>query len=56
MYVLDLQKTHNSTQRIELLENESAMAQIIAQLKENIWIDINEAMTEIFPAIEIIFE
>lgn len=32
------------------------MAQTIAQGKENIWREINETMTEIWPSIEIIFE
>ena len=30
------------------------MAQTVAQAKENIWVEINEAMTEIWPSIKII--
>lgn len=32
------------------------MAQTLAQAKETIWLDINEAMNEIWPSIQIIFE
>jgi len=47
VYITELQNTYKLTQRIEILENEFSMAQIITQAKENIWIKINEAMTEI---------
>jgi hypothetical protein len=32
------------------------MANNLSQDKENIWIDINKSMTEIWPSIQIIFE
>ena len=32
------------------------MDNTLAQAKENIWIDINKSMTEIWPSIQIIFE
>jgi hypothetical protein len=32
------------------------MAKTLAQSKENIWIDINKSMAEIWPSIQIIFE
>ena len=32
------------------------MAQNLAQAKETIWIEINDAMSEIWPSIQIIFE
>ena len=32
------------------------MAQTLAQAKENIWININKSMIEIWPSIQIIFE
>ena len=56
MYVLELPKNHGLNQRIEVLENESVMAQTIAQENENFWAEINEFMTEILPSIAIIFE
>ena len=55
-YVVELQKSHRQTQRIEQLENESVMAQTLAQANENIWVKINEAITEIWPSIEIFFQ
>lgn len=56
VYLSELQKTHRLTQRIEFLEHESYMAQKIAQAKETIWVEIDEAMNEIWPSIEIIFK
>lgn len=56
VYLAELQKTHRLTQRIEYLENKSIMADTMAQAKENIWLEINEAITKIWPSIEIIFE
>lgn len=44
-YLAELQKSHRLTQRIEQLENEFVMAQTLAQAKECIWVDINEAIT-----------
>jgi len=55
-YVAELQKSHRLAQRIYFLESESVMAQNLAQAKENIWVDINQAITEIWPSIQIIFE
>lgn len=56
LYLVDLQNIHRLTQRIEQLENESAMVQTTAQKKENIWVEVNKTMTEIWPSKEIIFE
>jgi len=50
VYLAELQKTHKLTQKIEQLQNESIMAQTLAQAKEHIWVEINEAMTEIWPS------
>ena len=32
------------------------MAQTLAQAKESIWVDISQAITEVWPSIQIIFE
>jgi len=56
LYVEEMQKTHKLTGKIEELENESLMAQTLAQAKENIWADISQAITEVWPSIQIIFE
>ena len=37
------------TRRIEELENESLMAHTLAQAKENIWVDISQAIIEVWP-------
>ena len=56
LYVEEMQKTHKLTKNIEEFENESLMAQTFAQAKENIWPDISQAITEVWPSIQIIFE
>ena len=56
VYVLVLQKAHRLNKRIKVLENEYVMAQTMAPTKEKFCAKINEAMTEILPSIEIIFE
>ena len=55
-YVAELPKFHGISQRIEFLESELAMDQNLAHSKENVWVDINQAITEIWPSIQIIFE
>ena len=55
-YVAELQKSHRLTHRIEFLESDSVMAQTLAQAKENTRVDINQAITEIWPSIQIISE
>lgn len=44
------------TQQIETYENEAVISQIIGEAKENIWLNINESIIELWPSIEIIFE
>jgi len=56
VYLAELQKAHRLTQRIEFLENQSVIGDTITQAKESIWMEINEAITDIWPSIEIIFE
>lgn len=38
------------------MENESLMAQTLAQAKENIWADISQAIAKVWPSVQIIFE
>ena len=56
LYVEEMQKTHRLTRKIQELEDESLMAQTLAQAKENIWADIIQAITKFCPSIQIIFE
>jgi len=44
------------TLQIQTYENEVVIAQTIFQSKENIWLNINESIIELWPSIEIIFE
>ena len=44
------------TLQIQTYENEVVISQTIVQSKENIWININESIIELWPSIEIIFE
>jgi len=53
--VAELQKTHQLNLKIEQLHSESIMGHSIAQAKENIWTKIGEAITKIWPSIQIIF-
>lgn len=46
-HVEELHKSHRLTQKIEQLEIKSVKAQTLAQTKDNIWVEINEAMNEI---------
>jgi len=55
LYVEEMQKSHRLTRRIEELENESLMAQTLAQAKEKIWANISQAITKDWPSIQIIF-
>lgn len=50
-YVAEIQKSHMLTERIDTLENESTISQTLSQAKENIWKDINECMTYLWPSI-----
>lgn len=55
LYLEEMQKTHRLTKKIQELQDESLMAQTLAQAKENIWADISQAITEVWPFIQIIF-
>lgn len=55
LYVEEMQNTDRFTRRIEDLESGSLRAQILAQAKENIWADIGQAITEVWPSIQFIF-
>jgi predicted nuclease with TOPRIM domain len=52
----EIHKSQRLNQRLQQLGKETTMANTLAQAKENIWIDINKSMTEIWPSIQIIFE
>lgn len=52
----EMQKSQRLTQRMQQIDKEFAMGNTLAQVKENIWKRINEAMIEIWPSIQIIFD
>lgn len=54
--MVEHQKNHMLTQRIQQLENEFVMVQTITEEKENIWVEIYEAMIEIWLFVEKNFE
>jgi hypothetical protein len=51
-----MHKSQRLTQEIQKLQKETFMAKILSEAKENIWIDIIQSMTEIWPLIQIVFE
>jgi len=55
LYVEEMKNTHRLNRRIEELQSESLMAQTLAQSKENIWVDIGQSITKVWPSIQIIF-
>jgi hypothetical protein len=52
----EMHKSQRLSQQLQQLEKETAMEKTLAQAKENIWVDINKSMSEIWPSIQIIFE
>jgi hypothetical protein len=52
----EMHKSQRLSQQLQQLGKETAMENTLAQAKENIWIDINKSMSEIWPSIQIIFE
>lgn len=56
VYLTKLHKTNRLTHQFEQLKSESTMAQTLQQAKEILWIEINEAMIETWPSIQIIFQ
>jgi hypothetical protein len=47
----EIHKSQRHNQQLKQLGKETAMENTIAQAKENIWIDINKSMTDIWPSI-----
>lgn len=56
LYVEEMQKSHRQELRVKQLESKSLMADTLAQDKEDVWLDINHSITEVWPSIQIIFE
>jgi chromosome segregation ATPase len=52
----EMHKSQRLSQQLQQLQKEIVMAKTLAQAKENIWVDINKSMSEIWPSIQIIFE
>jgi hypothetical protein len=50
-YQEEMHKSQRLSQQLQQLGKETAIANNLAQAKENIWIDINESMLEIWPSI-----
>jgi hypothetical protein len=51
----EMHKSQRLSQQLQQLGKETSMENTLAQAKENIWIDINKSMSEIWPSIQIIF-
>jgi hypothetical protein len=51
-----MHKSQRLSQQLQQLDKETSMEKTLAQAKENIWVDINKSMSEIWPSIQIIFE
>ena len=47
----DMHKSQRLSQQLQQLGKETIMVNTLAQDKENIWIDINKSMSEIWPSI-----
>jgi hypothetical protein len=52
----EMHKSQRLSQQLQQLQKETVMEKTLAQAKENIWVDINKSMSEIWPSIQIIFE
>ena len=52
----EMQKSHRLGLKVHKLESELLMADTLAQAKEIIWTEISQAMTKVWPSIQIIFE
>jgi hypothetical protein len=55
-YHAKMHKTQRLSQQLQKLQKETFMAKALSEAKENIWMDINKSMVEIWPFIKIIFE
>jgi hypothetical protein len=55
-YNTEMHKSQRLTQEIQKLQKETVMAKTLSEAKENIWMDINKSMAEIWPLIQIVFE
>jgi ParB-like chromosome segregation protein Spo0J len=55
-YNTEMHKSQRLTQEIQKLQKETVMAKTLSEAKENIWMDIIQSMTEIWPLIQIVFE
>jgi DNA repair ATPase RecN len=55
-YNTKINKSQRLSQEIQKLQNETIMAKTLSEAKENIWMDINNSMAEIWPFIQMIFE
>ena len=52
----EMQKSHKLGLKFQKLESDLLMEDTLAQAKESIWTKISQAMTEVWPSIQIIFE
>ena len=52
----EMHKSQRLSQQLQQIHKETVMENTLAQAKENICVDINKSMLEIWPSIHIIFE
>jgi hypothetical protein len=55
-YHVEMHKSQRLSQKLQKLQKETFMAKTLSKAKENIWMDINKSMAEIWPFIQIVFE
>lgn len=55
-YLVELEKNFKLTQQIEKYEDLLLIVQILAEVKKNIWYNINANITELWSYLQIIFE
>jgi len=51
-----MHKSQRMKKELQKLQKETLMAKTLLEAKENIWMDIFQSMTEIWPLIQIVFE
>ena len=55
-YHAEMHKSQRLSQQLQQLQKEIVMAKTVSEANENIWVDINKSMEEIWPFIQIMFE
>lgn len=54
-YVQEMQRTHRLEKKVKQLEYQTFMANTLTQAKEDIWFNIANSISEIWPFVKIVF-